>query len=200
MRVASKVIPYYDEEGYDKIVVRESDGMFGVFDGIGVSDSSRWASQTCAEQFDKLSAADYRGLVVYLGDMIKLFSSRPDAGTTATVVLVDKDGVLHYAHCGDSRLYITNDERLRQVTIDEGEGNFLSNYVGLNCKVVQSGTMESWDKFLLCSDGITGDWPKQRIPDKTIEHILNDSTEEALGCLINASSKHDDKSIIIVSK
>lgn len=105
-------------------------------------------------------------------------------GTTATVALIDH-ALVHWAHVGDSRLYCFGDGRLKQVTtdqnmaqqlIDRGEmspeqarlspyRNMLLQCVGGYDCVPASGHFEinQGALLLLCSDGLCGAVPPQRI-------------------------------------
>jgi serine/threonine protein phosphatase PrpC len=204
MRVASKVIPYYDEQGYDVALVDESKGIFGIFDGMGVSEAARFASKTAAKIFKELPR-DAPLVPAFLAQTmmsaIYAVGTNPNAGTTAVVASVGED--ISYVHIGDSRLYVLYKGRLKQVTADEGLGNILYNYVGIRSQGVnQLGTIENWDRLLMCSDGVTGDWADQLIPDEDIERYLSTAVEpmDAIDAVIKASKKNDDKSIIVVFK
>lgn len=200
--VATKEVPNYGQLGYDRLVADKEQGIFGIFDGMGVSDGAEWAANQAANLFKEAAPTyfSYKNLAMALENIIKLVGVRPDAGTTATIVYVDPAGDLHYAHVGDSRLYILNDGRVKQITADEGVGNVLYNYVGGRSKgVCQLGTVTDWQKAMLCSDGVTGDWKEQLISDRQIELALfNNTPEKAIDKILAKSTKVDDKSIIVI--
>ncbi|MDR9500500.1 MAG: protein phosphatase 2C domain-containing protein [Desulfurivibrionaceae bacterium] len=127
-------------------------------------------------------------------------------GTTATVALIDH-AVVHWAHVGDSRLYFFGDGRLKQVTtdqnmaqllIDRGEmspelarlspyRNMLLQCVGGYDCVPASGHFEitRGDLLLLCSDGLCGAVPRQRIrsllaPGKKMQNTADSLLQAAL--------------------
>ena len=97
-------------------------------------------------------------------------------GTTATAVTI-ADGVAHYAHAGDSRLYaisqsgqieqITTDQTVAQRMIERGEdpvraarshGHILTNYVGINgsfAPETDSRDLAPGDILLMCTDGLS---------------------------------------------
>lgn len=202
MLVATKEIPNYGQLGYDRLVADETLGIFGIFDGMGVSDGAEWAANTAAKMFkdDAPTYFSYQNLAQTLENIVKVVGVRPDAGTTATIAYVAPTGELHYAHIGDSRLYILDDGRVKQVTADEGVGNVLYNYVGGRGKgVCQLGTITDWQKAMLCSDGVTGDWADQLITDRQIELALfNNAPDKAIDKILKHSTKVDDKSIIVI--
>lgn len=196
---ASVIRPHYDEKGFDTVVVDDINGKYAVFDGMGVSEGARFASSTLKAQFEMAGSQSYQDLAEFL-NYVNQIVKKQMGGSTATIVkLIGEE--LHFAHLGDSRLYILLDGRVKQITADEGYGNILYNHVGGYKGVCQLGIIPKWDKFMICSDGITGDWPEQWIPDSDIEVILNNfDPEEACHELIAASKKNDDKSVIVVTK
>lgn len=208
LKVASKLIPYYDQLGFDGLVCDESCGIFCIFDGMGTSEDARIASGEAVNYFENLPGVSWHFEILrHCLDNIsaQLKQMNLSTGTTATVVHVDRVGYLHYAHVGDSRLYVLNDNRVKQVTADEGVENILYNYLGkYGVGVCQLGMIEpeKWDKFMLCSDGITGDREPDLMDDKTVEHNLKQDVDPEKICeyFLTLSSKKDDKSIIVVVK
>jgi serine/threonine protein phosphatase PrpC len=198
MRVASRQVPYYDEKGYDAMVVNEEIGLFGVFDGMGTSEQSRNAALVAAQIIEDRRPTFVDALVYSMNDLIRAGRAFGNGGTTATVLAAGN--YLHYAHIGDSRLYVLTGNRLKQITADEGIGNILYNYVGQrSLGLAQLGQIQKWDRFMLCTDGVTGDWEEQFIPEDKLESIMLDAKtpEEAVDQILEASSKSDDKSIIV---
>lgn len=199
--------PHYDDKGYDTYVSNVGHRVFGVFDGMGVSEGARSSANLAAALFEKnatlgLDAAGLAGLIDQASKSISVHF--PHDGTTATIVRVDSDGKLHYAHVGDSRLYIMNDDRIKQITADEGIGNRLTNYCGpFTHGCCQMGIIheDDWDMFMLCSDGITGDWREQQLSDEEIEMVLREyNGSDACQKLYQLSKKDDDKTVIVVGK
>lgn len=210
MKAAYRNVPYYVNEypsGFDRFIVDENKKLFAVFDGMGTGSSVKWAVDKIVEMVGIKSRGNetWESLQVLLNQAVESISKRAGAGTTATIVSVDTNGLLDYAHIGDSRLYVLHNNRVKQITSDEGVGNLLLNYVGFGGKgVCQAGIVYNWDKFMLCTDGITGDWEPQFMDDKTIEYILTDARiiQPITRCeaLIAASKKQDDKTIIVVER
>lgn len=208
MQTLVKSIPYYDEKGFDTYLYDLMAKNFGVFDGMGTSDDARKASEIMRKGFARYSltpSAMNFDMLKYVIEVLQkdVSVNASAAGTTATVIHIDEFGSIQYAHVGDSRLYILYEGRIKQVTADEGYGNVLYNYVGQNGKgVCQLGQIDDWDGFILCSDGVTGDWPDQFIKDQEIEEILNNaySIVDKADQIIAKSKKNDDKTLIIAIK
>lgn len=208
MDIAVINVPFYDEVGFDTYVSEEKHRLFGVFDGMGTQEGARAAATMLANRFHRVTsiAPDAQGLGEIINGVSRaLASSYPHNGSTATVARVDSKGVLHYASVGDSRLYVMRRGRIKQMTADEGLGNLLTNYVGAMSRgVLQIGEInpEDWDAFMLCTDGITGDWPEQFIHDQEIEELFDNPVAASYVCssLVTMSKKEDDKTVIVVIK
>lgn len=129
-------------------------------------------------------------------------------GTTVVVVLAG-DGRLTYAGVGDSRIYLARGDTLRQLTRDDSWieaavaqrliaeeerhahplRNVLTKAVGLQDDLefdVWEEPLEDGDRVLLCSDGLTGVVPDERILDILSAH----DRDLAAGCraLIDAAN------------
>ena len=117
-------------------------------------------------------------------------------GTTC-VVLAEKDGLLYLAHVGDSRCYIFSDNKLYRITkdhsyvqtlVDKGEisdaemeshprKNELTKALGISDSIEVEVVPDpikakKGDKFLLCSDGLTG-----LVTDKIIAKTIKDNSD-----------------------
>ncbi len=207
MKIGTLNKPHYDEKGFDAWIADDTHRLFGIFDGMGTSEGARSSSLLVATRFDKLKSTGPDAFA--LGAEIDLCSRSiamhfPHDGTTAVVVRVDSENQLHYASVGDSRLYVMKDGRVKQITADEGVGNRLMNYCGpYTHGCVQLGMLEDdqWDSFMLCSDGITGDWKDQLLSDEQIELVLREyEPQDACQKLYQLSKKDDDKTVIVVRK
>ena len=207
MNIAVVNKPFYDEKGFDAYIMDEGHRMFGIFDGMGTSEGARGSANLAANMFFKRRAdgLDAGGLGATIDDVSKSIAIHfPTDGTTAVVARIDSEGRLHYAHVGDSRLYVLKDGRVKQMTADEGVGNRLLNYCGPythGCCQIGVLDADQWDTFMMCSDGITGDWKDQLLSDIDIETVLNEyKSHDAAQKLYQLSKKDDDKTVIVVGK
>lgn len=129
-------------------------------------------------------------------------------GTTLVAVFV-YEATFYIANVGDSRAYLLRGEYLWQVTEDHSliyeqikaglwsekneedfpARNVITRSVGFEKKVICDifeRKIESGDRLLLCSDGLTG-----LVSDKKIAELINKSkTREALADLINEAKKN----------
>lgn len=199
--------PYYDKKGFDNNIFDDEHRMYGVFDGMGTSEGARNASALAATKFFKhrSDGFDAGQLGAIIDDVSKSIAVHyPTDGTTATVARIDSDGRLHYAHVGDSRLYVMLDGRIKQMTADEGYGNRLLNYCGPyshGCCQIGILDEDQWDAFMICSDGVTGDWKEQLLSDSQIETVMSMyKPTDICHKLVQLSMKDDDKTIIVVEK
>lgn len=142
-------------------------------------------------------------------------------GATVVVCLL-RGSQAHLAHMGDSRIYLFRQERLMQLTEDHsviglllryGEitpekarthpaRGRLSRYVGMEgaaCPDVQTVQLQSGDRLLLCSDGLTN-----MVPDWKIVQILQANPEAKVACqalvdTANAAGGTDNITALVVS-
>ena len=147
---------------------------------------------------------------------------RSDMGTTAVVLIFRDDQEPWCAHVGDSRLYRLRDSKLEQITEDhtwvarairEGEltvsqskthpwRHVLSQCLGredLQKIDIQPVQVDSGDRFLLCSDGLT-----EELSDHLIaSHLKSISAcEAAAAALVESAKQHggrDNITVILVT-
>ena len=135
-------------------------------------------------------------------------------GTTATILSLG-EGTAYFAHVGDSRLYLFRNDELKQITEDHsyveslvrnGEiteaqarihpmKNVLLQAVGAVEDVFVDAAnfpVQSGDKFLLCTDGLTN-----MIDDEEIAKILRTASDPA-EALIDAALKAGGKDNVTV--
>ena len=114
----------------------------------------------------------------FVGDLIANDADRRGMGTTFSALALSDDGIV-IGHIGDSRIYRLREDHLQQVTtdhtyvqmlVDRGEitpaeaavhprRNLMLRAIdGLNDVVIDITKFEvqSGDRFLLCSDGLSG--------------------------------------------
>ncbi len=147
-------------------------------------------------------------------------AQRADMGTTLVMILF-RDDVVWSAHVGDSRLYrlrgdkldlITEDDtwvaramKLGQLNADEAKvhplRHVLSHCLGrrdLRQINIQTQSIESGDRVLLCSDGLTEEVPH----DEIAIHLQSPTNEIAAQALIDAAKQHggsDNITVIIAT-
>lgn len=207
MRAISKVIPYYDKQGYDVAICNTEQNLFAVFDGMGTSKGARRASKLAAgilqSHFETSGINDWRGLAYAFTHFNDVAKRDPSVGgTTGVAVFIERGGRVHYAAVGDSRLYVLRKGRVKQITSDEGVENMLLNYLGAgSIGVAQAGYIDEWDRLLLVSDGITGDREPDLVTDEEIESCLKcTKLADVVTTLVEVSSKSDDKTIVVVEQ
>jgi protein phosphatase len=141
-------------------------------------------------------------------------------GTTLTAIFIE-DGTAYLAHVGDSRAYLLRDGALQQLTEDhtlvqrmvrEGkitaeqadhhpQRNILTRAVGVDDELrPEELTMDihPGDRFVLCSDGLTG-----MVEEDEIQDILESEAEPQAACerLVEAANRaggDDNISVIVV--
>ena len=102
-------------------------------------------------------------------------------GTTMTAVKIDRTGVLHVAHVGDSRCYVLSKRKLIKLTEDEnvpGYQNVLLQALGTKKKLdVQTKDLQlnKGDVVLLCTDGLYNEIGEEYMKKKLQEGISADT-------------------------
>ncbi len=162
------------------------------------------------------SAVDGACRLVY--DLGQKDQSKKGMGTTLVMALFIKTEI-YLAHVGDSRAYLKRGSKLHQVTKDHSlvnellqqgiitpeqaknhpRGNVITRAIGptevIQADILQMEVMEG-DRFLLCSDGLSGLVTPQDIslgmaidelkssPQKLIEMALNNGGKDNVTCLM----------------
>ncbi len=204
------------EQNQDRFLVKEyADGtiLLAVADGAGGEAEGERAAEIAKESlrcFDP-SSTDIRGQLVdamRAADkiIVELVERNPEfkgMGSTMTVAFI-QEGVVYWAHVGDSRLYLLHGDELSQVTEDdtmagfllsEGEidseearvhpgRNFLFECIGCGHFDAKTGTfsVQASDLILLTTDGLH---------DKL--------TEEEMLAVLKSGSELKDKLEVLVS-
>jgi len=213
----------------DRYLVKEfTDGsiLLAVADGMGGETAGDYAAEIMIDRLTDVQTGSgdthlqLSKLVKEADRIIKDEADKnPDLqgmGTTITVTHLRDDSV-HWAHVGDSRLYIlhnreliqiTKDQNVAQFLVDEGEitvkearkhplRNLLDQCVGCaECKP-ETGyfKINSGDLMILSSDGLHG-----AVPDETITSLLsgNTDTEAKVRSLIQVALEAGGKDNITV--
>lgn len=189
--------------------------LYAVADGMGGHRGGAVASELALERVEELFRRGRASLadVVRSANRAVFERSMTDRavsgmGTTLTAAMIDRDGV-HLAHVGDSRAYLLRGGALRQLTEDHtlvnrmvkaGEisreeadvhphRNVLTRTIGTEPDVKVDETdvpVILGDRFLLCSDGLTG-----MVAEDQIRSILEatPTPQEAADRLVKAANR-----------
>lgn len=146
------------------------------------------------------SAINEAGEAVY--DMSLKDKNLEGMGTTAVVALVNK-GVLHVAHVGDSRAYLMDNSKIKQITVDHSivqdmllkgditeeeatyhpQKNIITRALGVKKGVFpdyNSYTINPGDSILLCTDGLTNELKDKKIYEICKYNIPEDVPEKLI--------------------
>ena len=204
-----------ERKGEDSILVNNEIGTYGVFDGVGGHGDGKKASQLTAGVFAQ-HFTEKPTNVESCKEMLKaaffeanrIVTAPDQTMTTGTVLqfVTTAEGETHavWGSVGDSRLYIHRDDEVTVLTLDEGEGNFIHNAIGngddFYLKQLSSIKVKPGDKFMVCSDGITGDTDEQALSESELESAFNKaSPQESADEFLRISKKNDDKSAVVVN-
>lgn len=207
------------------------DKMFVVADGMGGHLGGEVASAIAVEEMAKAtlpnSPQELVELIQTANEAILAQSNKPELygmGTTLVALVAPEptdQPLLLVGNIGDSRLYLHNNEGLRQLTqdhslVDEmvrdglisaGEAkvhpqrNVLTRALGVEAWI----EVDTWeltpavgDRYLLCSDGLTNE-----LSDDTIREMLNHTTDpkEAAQALVDDACEaggRDNVSVVVV--
>jgi len=217
------------ESNEDRFLVKQYDNgsfLVSVADGMGGEAGGEVAAQIAIESltsFDPGSQSvdkDLLGCFYFAGQRILEEVARnkdlKGMGTTATAVF-KKGGVAHWAHVGDSRLYLFRNAVLKQVTEDHtmaglllSEGkitaeearthrlkNALFECIGCANFEVDNGSfeVEQGDLLLLSTDGLHGE-----VPEEILTSILKAKTalKDKIESLTQAALERGGKDNITV--
>lgn len=209
----------------DSLIVIEPE-TYVVADGMGGAQAGEVASQMLIETVQSFLSKTPRPwyekilaqAILLANDKILNMARRHEdyhgMGTTATILAMDGRHA-HFAHVGDSRLYLLRGETFRQVTEDHsyvetlikrGEitaeearfhpmKNVLTQAVGAMANLhvdADNFPARSGDKFLLCTDGLTN-----MVSDADIKRILQTADNPA-DALIEAALEAGGKDNVTV--
>jgi serine/threonine protein phosphatase PrpC len=143
-------------------------------------------------------------------------------GTTVVLAIWRKGGEIFVTGVGDSRCYLLRNNKIQQLTIDHSLAqalveaktisaaeakehrfkNVLWKYLG--SKEVGEGPdvtvvqLQSGDRFLLCTDGLTGVVPDEQLLSFVTEQKEMQACAEALGQLALDQGSRDNVSAIVI--
>lgn len=203
----------HDPSCEDSSFVDPDNGFFGVFDGagghVGGARASSIGAETMADMMQRNGEPKTPDdLANWLDEASNRIKNEPSAGySTATLAKVinrpDGKKGLMYASVGDSRLYIIHPNgRAELVTKDEGFENKITNALGYNtdrvCRQAGYRELNSGDKIMLCSDGITGDKGTDLMSEDEVgATVMAVDTSLAAQALVHRARKRDDRTAIV---
>jgi len=191
------------------------DPLFAVADGMGGHAGGEVASGLALETIERLFTRGEGDLAEQVHEANRIVFERSvldrsvaGMGTTLTAALLEGDRV-RLAHVGDSRAYLLRDGELRQLTEDhtlvrrmvlEGElteaeaevhphRNILTRVLGVGPDIEIDELWldpRSGDRLLLCSDGLTGMVPDDRVgeilradrdPQRAVDRLIREANE-----------------------
>lgn len=208
--------PVSSGESDDTMIAAVADGMGGHAAGEVASDLAMTTSlKHDGPPVERITAAN--------AAVVRRAGADPELagmGTTLTLAVLG-DGVVDIGHVGDSRAYLLHDGVLSALTNDhtvvaemvangqipaaEAFGhpyrNLVTRAVGLDSRVQVDSVqaeLSVGDRFLLCSDGLSG-----MIDDQRISAILAggddpQATARDLVAAANAAGGHDNVSVVVV--
>lgn len=186
-------------------------GLFGVFDGAGGerggARASRLAMATMQQMAHSQEINAPQDLAEIMFTMNEALLNDFASGYSTAVLgkILEKDGRkrLAYASVGDSRIYLVRKNTAIQLTKDEGEGNFIYNSLGdkdMYLRQIREVELQKGDRILFCSDGITGDYEKDFIPNEELGSIIGHakSAKQAASGIAQRATKKDDRTALVV--
>lgn len=199
------------------MIVAVADGMGGHAAGEVASAEAIAAATAPGETsaVERVLAANERVLEAAASD-----PARAGMGTTLTLAILWPDGRLEIGHVGDSRAYLWRNDRLTQLTIDhtfvreliaqgrlapeEAETHprrhMLTRTIGMPDVRVDKLEIHllAGDRVMLCSDGLTGFVPEDRI-ERILAHTP--APVDAVWSLVeaaNAAGGYDNTTVAVV--
>lgn len=198
------------KQNEDCLLVKEygnGTALLAVADGMGGHAGGECAARIAIDSMERLDP-DHEDVEEHLTEAIKTANSRMmeissrnmnlrDMGTTLTVALV-RNQVVHWAHVGDSRLYLFREKCLVQLTDDH-------TYPGLLCRAGEISKEESRThplSHLLMSclgrpgyEAETGAIPleKDDLLLLSTDGLHDLISEQSMACIIGAKSSLEDR-------
>lgn len=213
-----EAISSYHDKSEDYIIADVTNGVFGVFDGMGGNGGDPAAAAQAAGQTVLRILADNNPVDIHhLTALLKhsfnmareaVMVSGKGGSTVATAVklcAIDGQPMMGIAHAGDTRLfkYTKRSNIFQALTTDQSNGNSVYNGFSGNRRAEHDEygihPIEIGDRIMICSDGITGDYEEQFLSEAEYLKAFNEITPvECAAMFYTLSKKDDDKSVIVV--
>jgi serine/threonine protein phosphatase PrpC len=218
---------YHKFTGSEDVILNcptEDGGVFGVYDGLGgtegdSSEAGRIISDVMQRELSRpISEQHWEGLRVALW-LAQRTARRAAAergfgeqintvGTTARLFDYGSDKIcLGVIHVGDTTLFRIRDSKMMKLTPNqalEDRPNVVTNTYAPRREFDEEDSisvvpMRRGDRIILCSDGITGDWPDQKMTQDEIAAIARAETPEETADLLMLYGirKDDDRAVLV---
>lgn len=222
-------VPYAGENSLGPV-----DAVFAVADGMGGHAggdlAARFVAQAVEQELAASSTPSPRDLGAWLQgflrrvnrELLALAALQGDAsplGSTLTMAAL-RDGRLHVAHVGDSRLYELRGSILAQRTPDHSwvaeqvragtltpeqaarhpDRNLLTECLGVDAQLsphVGDIVLSDDVRFLLCTDGVHGSLADETIADVLVREIDPQRAADRLIGLARAAGGHDNATALV---
>ncbi len=210
------VFPQRSGESSGPTVLIVADGMGGHVAGEVASRLAvNAAASTEVDPIDRVAAGNRA-----IREEVAREPSLEGMGTTMTLMSLQADGTAHFGHVGDSRAYLYRGAELTQITEDHTVAGELASLGQITKREVDSHPqrhmltrtlgltrfvdvdefdlkLESGDRLLLCSDGLT-----EMVDDERIAKIISEGTpDDVTWALIEAANTAggvDNISVVVV--
>jgi serine/threonine protein phosphatase PrpC len=208
-----------NEVSEDRIVADDERGLYGVYDGMGgaggnpraaadaVADSvQRTLSDVQPRSIDELKQFMHIAYQEADKDVRRDGQGGSAVATTVKIVTIEGRTYAGIAHTGDTRLFMYSKSRdsFTAVTEDQSRGNVVFNGFPHHEHMSKSDQfdaieLQQGDRLMLCSDGITGDYPEQALSSyEFLESFRQLTTYQCAEYFMRLSKKVDDKSIVVI--
>ena len=193
--------------------------LYIVADGMGGHKAGDQASKMAIDitvDFVKNSTLENpiavlkRAMIYANNEIYKAASKDPELtgmGTTM-VVAVAQEGKLYVANVGDSRLYVV-EELIRKGELERKRGrnhpekNIITKAMGSKEEVIPDFfeiDINSEDKYLLCSDGLSNMVEDDEIRDIVVDNYKLEDIAQALVDRANYYGGSDNISVVVISE
>jgi serine/threonine protein phosphatase PrpC len=196
-----------------------SDIVAAIADGIGSTKGGRVAAETAVRGFldgfcelpetmevRRAAAKVINSLNSWIHSLGQRDPDLAEMGCTFTA-LVLRGHIAHVLHIGDTRAYRFSGDRLTLLTTDHaretgpGRSGVLYRALGVETEARLDYTAQPvarHDRFLLCSDGVHGVLPPERIADMMRELSGSNETARALVAAALQSSSDDNCTAMVI--